>query len=97
MESQDNNSISIISIKDNYYRFDNYGNVMADSIEDLLYDKYNPKYKYKGDYNIKNKIFHAEKSNFISLSSSVLEDKKTKKENKKMRKRRQKKKKLKIR
>ena len=79
MESQDNNSISIISIKDNYYRFDNYGNVMADSIEDLLYDKYNPKYKYKGDYNIKNKIFHAEKSNFISLSSSVLEDKKNEK------------------
>ena len=79
MESQDNNSISIISIKDNYYKFDNYGNVMADSIEDLLYDKYNPKYKYKGNYNIKNKLFHSEKSNFISLSSSVLEDKKNEK------------------
>ena len=44
MESQDENSISKISSKDNYYRFDNYGNVLADSIEDLLYDKYTTKY-----------------------------------------------------
>ena len=43
MEIQDDDSISKISNKDNFYRFDNYGNVVADSIEDLLYDKYTKK------------------------------------------------------
>ena len=40
MENEGNHSISDISNKENNYKFDNYGNVMADSIEDLLYDKY---------------------------------------------------------
>ena len=40
MENEENHSISNISNKENNYKFDNYGNVMADSIEDLLYDKY---------------------------------------------------------
>ena len=40
MENEDNHSISNISNKENNYKFDNYGNVLADSIEDLLYDKY---------------------------------------------------------
>ena len=43
MEIQDDDSISKTSNKDNFYRFDNYGNVVADSIEDLLYDKYTKK------------------------------------------------------
>jgi len=40
MKNEEKNSISEISNKENNYKFDNYGNVMADSIEDLLYDKY---------------------------------------------------------
>ena len=83
MESQDNNSISEISNKDNYYKFDNYGNVMADSIEDLLYDKYTTKNNYREDYDTKNKelkdkFYHgvekSNNSNNISLSSSVPEE-----------------------
>ena len=74
MESQDNNSISEISKKDNNYKFDNYGNVMADSIEDLLYDKYTAKNNYREDSDIKNKELKDNNSNNISLSSSVLEE-----------------------
>ena len=55
MEIQNNinNSNSEIITPENNYKFDNYGIVMADSIEDLLYDKYNYRKKRnnKGDYN----------------------------------------------
>ena len=40
MENQSNNSNSELINPENNYKFDNYGIVMADSIEDLLYDKY---------------------------------------------------------
>ena len=74
MENEDN-PISEISNKENYYKFDNYGNVMADSIEDLLYDKYMIK---------KNKNIKGEKeshqsddnnSNEMSISSSMTKGK----------------------
>ncbi len=89
MESQDNNSISIISNKDNYYRFDNYGNIMADSIEDLLYDRYTIGNEYKEDHDINNK---SEKSDYIPLSSSDLEEeeKRKRKDNEKKEKKRKK-------
>jgi len=60
MENEDNHSISKISNKENNYKYDNYGNVMADSIEDLLYDKYMRKNKPKEESNSKE----------ISISSS---------------------------
>ena len=41
MEKNDSYSNSEIIDSKNNYKFDNYGIVMADSIEDLLYDKYN--------------------------------------------------------
>ena len=67
MENEDNHSISQISNKENNYKFDNYGVVMADSIEDLLYDKYlrrnNPMEKMNS------------KKIPISSSSSVIEKK----------------------
>ena len=40
MEIQEENSNSEIISPENNYKFDNYGIVVADSIEDLLYDKY---------------------------------------------------------
>ena len=46
METLNNISNSEINPQNNY-KFDNYGIVMADSIEDLLYDKYNNKKKKK--------------------------------------------------
>lgn len=46
MDSSLNNSNSEINSQ-NKYKFDNYGIVMADSIEDLLYDKYNERKKRK--------------------------------------------------
>ena len=65
MENEDNHSISKISNKENNYKYDNYGNVMADSIEDLLYDKYMRKNKPKEESNSKE----------ISISSSSTEKK----------------------
>ena len=41
MKNNDSNSNSEEINSENNYKFDNYGIVMADSIEDLLYDKYN--------------------------------------------------------
>ena len=92
MESQDNSSISKISNKD-YYRFDNYGNVVADSIEDLLYDKYTTKKNYnknisKENENIKEKFEEEYERNCndineISLSSSIDNGKKNTKSNNK--------------
>ena len=49
METQNSNS-EIISPENNY-KFDNYGIVMADSIEDLLYDKYHNRRKRKSKTN----------------------------------------------
>ena len=46
MDRSLNNSNSEINSQ-NKYKFDNYGIVMADSIEDLLYDKYNERKKRK--------------------------------------------------
>ena len=43
MENDCSSSDSEIINPENNYKFDNYGIVMADSIEDLLYDKYNHK------------------------------------------------------
>ena len=43
MESDCSSSDSEIINPENNYKFDNFGIVMADSIEDLLYDKYNHK------------------------------------------------------
>ena len=56
MDNQNNNNSNsdIIIDPENNYKFDNYGIVMADSIEDLLYDKYN----YK-----KNKLKHNNNDN----------------------------------
>ena len=65
MEKEENHSISKISNKENNYKFDNYGNVMADSIEDLLYDKYMRKNKPIEESNLKE----------ISISSSNTEKK----------------------
>ena len=65
MENEENHSISKISNKENNYKFDNYGNIMADSIEDLLYDKYMKRNKPKEESNSKE----------ISISSSSTEKK----------------------
>ena len=68
MEIQNNNNISnseIISPENNY-KFDNYGIVMADSIEDLLYDKYHYR---KKKYNKDNK----EEYNSNDNSSDVID------------------------
>ena len=65
MEKEDNNSISKISNKEKNYKYDNYGNVMADSIEDLIYDKYMKK----------NKPIEENNSKEISISSSNTERK----------------------
>ena len=65
MENEENHSISKISNKENNYKFDNYGNVMADSIEDLLYDKHLKRNKPKEESNSKE----------ISISSSSTEKK----------------------
>ena len=43
MESQISNSESELLNPQNYYKFDNHGLVLADSIEDLLYDKFSNK------------------------------------------------------
>ena len=91
MESQDDSSISKISNKD-YYRFDNYGNVVADSIEDLLYDKYTTNKNLNKNFdkeneNLKVKFYkeierNSNDINEISLSSSIDEGKKNKKSGK---------------
>ena len=46
MEKQNNLNNSESISPENNYKFDNYGIVLADSIEDLLYDKYFMKNKY---------------------------------------------------
>ena len=46
MEKQNNFNNSESISPENNYKFDNYGIVLADSIEDLLYDKYFMKNKY---------------------------------------------------
>ena len=87
MEIQDDDSISKISNKDNFYRFDNYGNVVADSIEDLLYDKYTKKNNEDNDDEEEEDETESLKEknkdlNEISLSSSLTENKNEKYKNK---------------
>ena len=54
MDSLNNSSDDEIINPENNYKFDNYGIVMADSIEDLLYDKYNHKKGHTKHNNKKN-------------------------------------------
>ena len=73
MENENNYSNSDIS-HENSYQFDNYGIVKADSIEDLLYDKYNQKRNKQNYSNLKNKSYEIlenkiNKSNIIEKHS----------------------------
>ena len=73
MEKENNYSNSEIN-PDNIYQFDNYGIVKADSIEDLLYDKYNQKRSKKNYNNLFNNSYEImenkiNKSNIIEKHS----------------------------
>ena len=67
MEIQNESSNSEIISPENNYKFDNYGIVVANSIEDLLYDKYRrKKHKNRTTIIIKNKL----RDNFFELSEN---------------------------
>ena len=67
-----NNSNSEIISPENNYKFDYYGIVMADSIEDLLYDKYHHRNKHKFNKSNKNNDSYEliENGNEYKLNSS---------------------------
>ena len=55
------------------YKFDNFGNVIADSIEDLIYDKFVEQKKRIKNFNkkIKLNLFHKPKKNFIKIDPNI--------------------------
>ena len=72
MESLNNSSDDEIISPENNYKFDNYGIVMADSIEDLLYDKYNHKKSHTKHNNKKNNNINDDSSELIENENKLI-------------------------
>ena len=69
--------ISKISKDENCYKYDNFGNIIADSIDDLIYDKYNIKDKHELQKGLKKRASNAHISNDLKeRNKRIKEDKK---------------------
>ena len=70
IKKENNDSNSELINPENNYKFDNYGIVMADSIEDLLYDKYN----YRRKRNNKEDNFNNNSSEIMDKVDNTIDN-----------------------